>query len=60
MAGSPYLDSDAVFAVKASLVRDFTDVDDPDTAAAHGLPNPYRHASIDLVLAPAEAGPRPG
>lgn len=60
VAGSPYLDSDAVFAVKASLVRDFARVDDPDTAAVHGLSNPYRHASIDLVLAPDEAGPRPG
>ena len=58
VAGSPYLDADPVFAVKASLVREFTSMDDPDTAAAHGLPNPYRHASIDLVLALDGAGPR--
>jgi len=50
VAGSPYLDSDAVFAVKASLVRDFAPVDDPAGAARYGLPNPYRHAHIDLVL----------
>jgi protocatechuate 3,4-dioxygenase beta subunit len=53
VAGSPYLDSDAVFAVKASLVRDFAPVDDPPGAAQYGLPNPYRHAHIDLVLEPA-------
>jgi hydroxyquinol 1,2-dioxygenase len=51
--GSPYLDSDAVFAVKHSLVRSFGLADDPAAAARHGLPNPYRHAHIDLVLPPA-------
>jgi hydroxyquinol 1,2-dioxygenase len=50
VAGSPYLDSDAVFAVKRSLVREFGLVDDAATAARHGLPNPYRHAHLDLVL----------
>lgn len=53
VSGSPYLDSDAVFAVKASLVRDFAPVDDPAGASRYGLPNPYRHAHIDLVLDPA-------
>jgi catechol 1,2-dioxygenase/hydroxyquinol 1,2-dioxygenase len=53
VAGSPYLDSDAVFAVKRSLVRDFAEVDDPAGAARYGLPNPYRHAHVDLVLEPA-------
>ncbi|MEV6164847.1 dioxygenase [Streptomyces sp. NPDC052052] len=53
VADSPYLDSDAVFAVKRSLVRDFGRVDDPDTAARHGLPHPFVHADIDLVLEPA-------
>ena len=33
VAGSPYLDSDAVFAVKQSLIRDFAEVDDPEQAA---------------------------
>jgi hydroxyquinol 1,2-dioxygenase len=53
VAGSPYLDSDAVFAVKRSLVRPFEVVDDPAEAQRYGLPNPYRRASIDLVLEPA-------
>jgi hydroxyquinol 1,2-dioxygenase len=47
---SPYLDSDAVFAVRSSLVRDFATVDDPVEAARHGLPNPYRHAHFEIVL----------
>ena len=56
--GSPYLDSDAVFAVKQSLVRDFAPVDDPAAAAEHGLPNPFPRAEIDLVLEPLrESGP---
>jgi hydroxyquinol 1,2-dioxygenase len=35
-AGSPYLDSDAVFGVKESLVRDFAVTDDPALAARCG------------------------
>jgi len=53
-AGSPYIDSDAVFGVKASLVRDFAVVDDPDEAARHGLPNPFRHMDFEVVLAGSE------
>jgi hydroxyquinol 1,2-dioxygenase len=53
VAGSPYLDSDAVFAVKQSLVRDFTEVDDPGQAAAFGVEAPFRHARFDVVLQPA-------
>ncbi|MFJ9381240.1 dioxygenase [Streptomyces sp. NPDC101455] len=52
VAGSPYLGSDAVFAVKSSLIREFHRVEDPDTAAEHGLPTPYAHADIELVLEP--------
>ena len=51
--GSEYLDSDAVFAVKQSLVRDFAPSDDPETATRLGLPNPFRRARFDVVLAPA-------
>ncbi|MGY1824105.1 dioxygenase family protein [Geodermatophilus sp. SYSU D00079] len=58
VAGSPYLDSDAVFAVKHSLVRDFAPVDDPDQAARLGVTNPFRHAVIDLVVQP-EGAPHP-
>lgn len=48
--GSPYLDSDAVFGVKAALIRTFAEVDDPDRAAAHGLPNPFRHVDFPVVV----------
>jgi hydroxyquinol 1,2-dioxygenase len=41
LAGSPYLDSDAVFAVKEGLVVEFTGDSDQN-----------RHALVDLVLAP--------
>ncbi|SED98428.1 dioxygenase [Streptomyces sp. Ag109_O5-10] len=50
VAGGEYLDSDAVFAVKESLVKDFTPTDDPALAAEFGVPNPFRHARFDLVL----------
>ncbi|MEU5317257.1 intradiol ring-cleavage dioxygenase [Streptomyces sp. NPDC021056] len=50
VAGDPYLTSDAVFAVKQSLVRDFTPTDDPSLAEGFGVPNPFRHARVDLVL----------
>jgi hydroxyquinol 1,2-dioxygenase len=56
VSGSPYLGSDPVFAVKRSLIREFTEVDDPAAAAGHGLPNPYRQAHIDLVLDPEGGG----
>ena len=59
VAGSPYLDSDAVFAVKQSLVRDFATVDDPDKAAAYGVEAPFRHAEFDVVRQPGPA-PEPG
>ncbi|MGW5662181.1 intradiol ring-cleavage dioxygenase [Streptomyces sp. NPDC003758] len=50
VAGSDYLDSDAVFAVKKSLVQDFTVTDDPFQAREFGVPNPFRQARFDLVL----------
>ncbi|WP_037683840.1 dioxygenase [Streptomyces griseus] len=52
VAGSDHLDSDAVFAVKESLVQDFADTDDPALAREFGIPNPFRHARFDLVLTP--------
>ena len=52
-ATSPYIDSDAVFGVKASLVREFVPVDDADQAAARGLRNPYRAVDFEVVLAPS-------
>ncbi|MCZ2836714.1 dioxygenase family protein [Modestobacter sp. VKM Ac-2985] len=53
--GSPYLDADAVFAVKRSLVRDFAPVDDAEQAARFGTVNPFRLAVIDLVVEPTGA-----
>jgi protocatechuate 3,4-dioxygenase beta subunit len=50
VADSPYLDSDAVFAVKSGLVREFRRIDDRRTAAGYGVPAPFRLAEIDLVL----------
>ena len=51
VAGSPYLDSDAVFAVKQSLIVDFTESHDQERAARNGVQAPFRHAEFDLVLA---------
>ncbi|MGI5241187.1 dioxygenase [Dactylosporangium sp. CA-139066] len=50
--GSPYLDSDAVFGVKESLVLPFALVDDPELAASHGLPNPFRHVDFPVTMLP--------
>lgn len=52
VAGSPYLEADAVFAVKESLVTDLAECTDAERAARHGLAVPFRHGRIDLVLAP--------
>ncbi|MFE3167868.1 dioxygenase [Streptomyces sp. NPDC059224] len=48
-AGGGHLDSDAVFAVKGSLVKDFTPTDGAAPAGEFGVPNPFRHARFDLV-----------
>jgi catechol 1,2-dioxygenase len=55
--GSPYLDSDAVFGVKESLVRDVPEVDDPARATEVGLPNPFRTLTFDLSLLRADQTP---
>jgi protocatechuate 3,4-dioxygenase beta subunit len=54
IAGSPYLDSDAVFAVKPSLIRSFADRDSEEEAEVLGIANPFRVAEFDLVLAAEE------
>jgi catechol 1,2-dioxygenase len=59
---SPYLDSDAVFGVKESLIRAVPEVDDPARAVELGLPNPFRTLTFDLTLlrenqAPSAAPP---
>jgi protocatechuate 3,4-dioxygenase beta subunit len=57
VADSPYLDSDAVFGVKDSLVRPVPEVDDPARAAEYGLPNPFRTLTFDLSLLRADQAP---
>jgi catechol 1,2-dioxygenase len=49
----PYLDSDAVFGVKESLIREFVRHDDPAKAAAFGVANPFWAVETDFVLTPA-------
>ena len=56
VADSPYLDSDAVFGVKESLVREVPEVDDPARAAEVGLANPFRTLTVDLTLLRAGRG----
>jgi catechol 1,2-dioxygenase len=53
--GDPYLESDAVFGVKDSLIVPFVHRDDPETASRRGLTNPYYSAEYDFVLVPQAA-----
>jgi hydroxyquinol 1,2-dioxygenase len=53
-AESPYLDSDAVFAVKDSLVRTFTRRAADDPARPAGVDEPWCDVENDIVLAPAQ------
>jgi hydroxyquinol 1,2-dioxygenase len=57
VAGSPYIESDAVFAVKKSLIKEFTQVDDPEQAARYGLDGPFCLANFDIILQPVPAPP---
>jgi catechol 1,2-dioxygenase len=50
VAGDPYLESDAVFGVKESLVVPFVRNDDPAAAAPRRLPTPHYTAEYDFVL----------
>ncbi|MEV0055622.1 dioxygenase [Saccharopolyspora shandongensis] len=52
VADSPYVDSDAVFAVKRSLIVDFAESTDADEAARYGVTAPFRHARFDIHLSP--------
>lgn len=52
VAGSPYLDSDAVFAVKDSLVKPFEQNDDPAAAKQFGVTAPFVEGIVDIVLHP--------
>jgi len=48
--GDPYLESDAVFGVKESLIIDFPEFDDPKKAAELGIGNPFCTTTYDFVL----------
>ncbi|SCL27350.1 Protocatechuate 3,4-dioxygenase beta subunit [Micromonospora rhizosphaerae] len=50
VAGSEYLDSDAVFAVKHGLVRGFQRIEDPAEAARYDVVAPFTLARFDIVL----------
>lgn len=49
----PYISSDAVFGVKASLMAKFDWTTDPAKIAADGMTGPYYKVVHDFVLAPA-------
>jgi len=53
VAGDPYLDSDAVFGVKSSLVEPFVRNDSAVEAAARGVSPPFYTLQRDFVLEPA-------
>lgn len=54
-SGSEYLDDDAVFGVKNSLIVDFIEHNTQDEAARrYGLTPPFVTAEYDFVLAPAK------
>jgi catechol 1,2-dioxygenase len=48
--GDPYLDGDAVFAVKDSLVGKYKKVNDAAEASKLGMPNPFLKLSWDFHL----------
>ncbi|HEX6265833.1 MAG TPA: intradiol ring-cleavage dioxygenase [Burkholderiales bacterium] len=50
--GDPYLDSDAVFAVKDSLIGRYVKVDSPEQAKKLGMPNPFLKLEWDFHLSP--------
>jgi protocatechuate 3,4-dioxygenase beta subunit len=55
-AGDRYLDSDAVFGVRESLVVDFEKVDSAAEAARYGAGNPFYQVHYDFRLQRAEDG----
>jgi hydroxyquinol 1,2-dioxygenase len=52
VADGPYLDPDAVFAVKESLVADFAQVDEAERACAYQVTAPFRLAEFDIAVEP--------
>ncbi len=54
VGGSASIDSDAVFAVKESLIIDFVSTTDAALARRFGLPTPFLEATVGIVLEPLE------
>jgi protocatechuate 3,4-dioxygenase beta subunit len=52
VAGSEYIESDTVFAVKKSLVADFEEVTGESLAEKWQVKAPFRHADFDVVMQP--------
>jgi len=52
----PYIESDAVFGVKKSLLAEFRPVHDAEEAARVGLAAPYYDVAFDFVLSRRKAG----
>ena len=53
VAGSEYIESDTVFAVKKSLVEEFEEVTDPALADKWNVASvPFRHADFDIIMQP--------
>jgi hydroxyquinol 1,2-dioxygenase len=53
VAGSEYIESDTVFAVKKSLVEDFEEVTDEALAEKWNVGQvPFRHADFDIIMQP--------
>jgi hydroxyquinol 1,2-dioxygenase len=50
--GDPYLDSDAVFGTKDSLVVDFIRHDSEEEAASYHVTVPFYRVEYDFVLKP--------
>jgi hydroxyquinol 1,2-dioxygenase len=57
--GSEYIDSDAVFAVKQSLVKPFNTNTDQAAAKTYGVAVPFVEGVIDIVLHPEIHSARP-
>jgi protocatechuate 3,4-dioxygenase beta subunit len=53
LAGDEYLDSDAVFAVKDSLVANFVENNDAGAAQQLGYPTPFYQLEFDFALNPS-------
>ena len=50
--GDPYLDSDAVFAVKDSLIGKYVKVESAEEARKLGMPSPFLKLEWDFHLTP--------